>query len=162
MKMNTRCIILASLTLVLGIIGAGYSTLIYDVVLSSDMDSTVKVEKSPEPNEEYDTENRGQLHPFNPGRWNPPYIQINGRFYDKDPRRNNQFTNQWYWQDAINKGGRLMTYNEAKEWLRVWGCSNIGGSADMIYDRGNGDIWYTDQPCCSCNYDLQENAALIH
>jgi len=132
------------------LVGAVWFTFCFDDIDNENVEiepgeKSISVEKK--------DDTRGTLHPFNPSQWNPDWILINGRYYDRAPRRDRQYTNGWYYQDAINKGGRLMTYNEAREWLRVWGCSNIGNSADIVYDHGGfQDLYYTDQPCCSCNY----------
>jgi len=159
MKMNKRCIILASLSLVLFIIIAGYSTLINNLVLSPEMDSTVKVEKNPKANEE--CESRGALHPFN-GGW--VAVRSGGveRYYDKVPRRDTGKSPRWYYNDVISKGGRIPTSQELWDWANQWGRQNVGSSADVMYVARDSplDLRWHDKPGCNCDGDLNEDGTI--
>jgi len=104
-------------------------------------------------------EKRGTLHPFS-GGW--VAITSGGveRYYDRTPRRDQQHTSAWYYNDAISKNGNIPTYQQMIDWMQNWGCQNVGGSADMTYlNRENPlDLRWTDRPCCSCEGDITENS----
>ena len=154
------------LSLVLFMIIAGYSSVINDMVLTPDVDLAVKVEKESETEEEFDTESRGQLHPFNPSQWTPDWVQVTsggvGRYYDKNPRRDTGKSPRWYYNDAISKGGRIPTYQELWDWANQWGRQNVGSSADVMYvARENPlDLRWTDKPGCGCDGDLNEDGSI--
>ncbi len=166
MNLKARCIILASISIVLCMIGAGYSTIIDELILSSDMDSIVKVEKIQDNSGEYEESNRGQLHPFNPSRWSPDWVLVTsggvGRYYDKEPRRDRGKSPRWYYNDAISKGGRIPNYQELWDWANQWGRNNVGSSADVMYvARDNPlDLRWTDKPGCNCDGDLNEDGSI--
>jgi len=106
-------------------------------------------------NEENTT--RGSLHPFYGG-----YVEINGLFYDRNVRRDRQYTHRWYYLDAISKGGRIPSKPEIVAWNNQRG-RQIDGSIDMLYckDPGVGHQFaYTDNPMCSCDYGVGENENL--
>ncbi|MDP6156977.1 MAG: hypothetical protein QF682_12705 [Candidatus Thermoplasmatota archaeon] len=164
--MNARYIILLTISLVLCVIAAEYSTVINDSVFTPNTDSTVIVEKKQETSEEYFTETRGQLHPFNPSRWTPDWVLVTsggvGRYYDKEPRRDRGKSPRWYYNDAISKGGRIPTSQELWDWANQWGRNNVGGSADVMYVASDSplDLRWHDKPGCSCDGDLNEDGAI--
>ncbi len=157
---------LAALSLVLCIIGGSCAVLIDEFIPNTDINTSSEVEKTPEVQGKYDSDKRGQLHPFNPSRWSPDWVLVTsggvGRYYDKQPRRDTQKTPLWYYNDAISKGGRIPKEQELVDWGSQWGRNNIGSSADVMYVKTENplDLRWTDRPGCRCDQDVQLNGRI--
>ena len=110
-----RCMIFMTVTVILMMIGTGYSMIMDELITEHEI--LEGTEAGDEERTEEDTEGtRGKLHPFNPGQWNPDWVAITSggktRYYDKQPRRDTSKTPRWYYNDAISKGGRIPTETE--------------------------------------------------
>ena len=162
MRKIGRCMIFMTVTVILMMIGTGYSIIIDELITERDIHEETEIADKGKTDEEMEG-TRGKLHPFNPSQWTPDWVAITSggktRYYDKQPRRDTSKSPTWYYNDAISKGGRIPTKTELIAWGTQWGRVNIGSSADVMYVKKDNplDLWWTDQPGCSCDNDCNGN-----